>query len=64
MISATTYVITSDGTIQNQNGSIVLRIPNHPNPFQYVRDFVTNVRSKTYNEKWESLGEKLILVVA
>ena len=64
MISATTYVITSDGTIQNQNGSIVLRIPNHPNPFQYVRDFVTNVRSKTYNENWEQLGEKLILDVA
>ena len=64
MISATTYVITNDGTITDQNGCIVLRIPNHPNPFQYVRDFVTNVRSKTYNEKWESLGEKLILVVA
>ena len=64
MISATTYVITSDGTIKDQNGCILLRVPNHPNPFQYVRDFVTNVRSKTYNEKWESLGEKLILDVA
>ena len=64
MISATTYVITSDGTIQDQNGCIVLRIPNHPNPFEYVRNFVTNVRSKTYNENWEQLGEKLILVVA
>ena len=64
MISATTYVITCDGTIKDKNGCILLTIPNHPNPFQYVRDFVTNVRSKTYNEKWESLGEKLILVVA
>ena len=64
MISATTYVITSDGTIKDQNGCIVLRIPNHPNPFEYVRDFITNVRSKTYNENWEQLGEKLILVVA
>ena len=64
MISATTYVITSDGTIKDQNGCIVLRIPNHPNPFEYVRNFVTNVRSKTYNENWEQLGEKLILVVA
>jgi len=61
MISATTYVITSDGTIKDQNGCIVLRIPNHPNPFEYVRNFVTNVRSKTYNENWEQLGEKLIL---
>lgn len=64
MISATTYVITSDGTIKDQNGCIVLRIPNHPNPFEYVRNFITNVRSKTYNENWEQLGEKLILVVA
>ena len=64
MISATTYVITSDGIIQDQNGCILLTIPNHPNPFQYVRDFVTNVRSKTYNENWEQLGEKLILDVA
>ena len=64
MISATTYVITSDGIIQDQNGCILLTIPNHPNPFQYVRDFVTNVRSKTYNENWEALGEKLILNVA
>ena len=64
MISATTYVITSDGIIKDQNGCILLTIPNHPNPFQYVRDFVTNVRSKTYNENWEQLGEKLILVVA
>ncbi len=64
MISATTYVITSDGTIKDQNGCILLRVPNHPNPFQYVRDFVTNVRSKTYNEKWESLGDILILNVA
>ena len=64
MISATTYVITSDGIIQDQNGCILLTIPNHPNPFQYVRDFVTNVRSKTYNETWEQLGEKLILDVA
>jgi len=64
MISATTYVINSDGTIQDQNGCILLRIPNHPNPFQYVRDYVTNIRSKTYNENWEQLGEKLILDVA
>jgi len=64
MISATTYVITSDGIIKDQNGCIVLRIPNHPNPFEYVRNFITNVRSKTYNENWEQLGEKLILVVA
>ena len=64
MISATTYVITSDGTIKDQNGCIVLRIPNHPNPFEYVRNFITNVRSKTYNENWEQLGEKLILNVA
>ena len=64
MISATTYVITSDGTIKDQNGCIILRIHNHPNPFQYIRDYVTNVRSKTYNENWEQLGEKLILVVA
>ena len=64
MISATTYVITSDGIIKDQNGCILLTIPNHPNPFQYVRDFVTNVRSKTYNENWEQLGEKLILNVA
>ena len=64
MISATTYVIYSDGTIKDKNGCILLRVPNHPNPFQYVRDFVTNVRSKTYNENWEALGEKLILVVA
>ena len=64
MISATTYVITSDGIIQDLNGCILLTIPNHPNPFQYVRDFVTNVRSKTYNENWEALGEKLILNVA
>ena len=64
MISATTYVITSDGTIKDQNGCIVLRIPNHPNPFEYVRNFITNVRSKTYNENWEQLGEKLILDVA
>ena len=64
MISATTYVITSDGIIQDQNGCILLTIPNHPNPFQYVRDFVTNVRSKTYNENWEQLGEKLILDIA
>ena len=64
MISATTYVINSDGTIQDQNGCIILNIPNHPNPFQYVRDFVTNVRSKTYNENWEQLGDILILNVA
>ena len=64
MISATTYVINSDGTIQDQNGSVILTIPNHPNPFQYVRDYVTNIRSTTYNENWEQLGEKLILVIA
>ena len=64
MISATTYVITSDGTIKDQNGCILLRVPNHPNPFQYVRDFVTNVRSKTYNENWDHLGDILILNVA
>ena len=64
MISATTYVITSDGIIKDQNGCIVLRIPNHPNPFEYVRNFITNVRSKTYNENWEQLGEKLILDIA
>ena len=64
MISATTYVITSDGTIQDQNGCILLSIPNHPNPFQYVRDYVTNIRSTTYTENWEQLGDILILNVA
>ena len=64
MLKATQYIVLGDGSILDKNGILIIRIPDHPNPFQYVRDFITNVRSTTYTENWEQLGSKLIITVA
>jgi len=64
MLKATQYIVLGDGSILDKNGILIQRIPDHPNPFQYVRDFITNVRSTTYTENWEQLGSKLIITVA
>jgi len=64
MLKATQYIILGDGSIFDKDGHLIQRISDHPNPFQYVRDFITNVRSTTYTENWEQLGTKLIITVA
>ena len=63
MLDATAYIVDTDGVISDQDNKVLMRMAGFRTACHFVRNYITNTRSKSFTDEWIVMGRSRIYTI-
>ena len=63
MLDATAYIVDTDGVISDQDNKVLMRMAGFRTACNFIRNYITNNRGKSFTDDWIVMGSMRIYTV-
>ena len=63
MLDATAYIVDTDGVIFDQDNKFLMRMAGFRTACNFIRNYITNNRGKSFTDDWIVMGSKRIYTI-
>tara|TARA_B100000214_G_scaffold357413_1_gene316931 strand:+ start:564 stop:758 length:195 start_codon:yes stop_codon:yes gene_type:complete len=63
MLDATAYIVDTDGVIFDQDNKFLMRMAGFRTACNFIRNYITNNRGKSFTDDWIVMGSTRIYTI-